>query len=255
VRVSVITPTRNRQAFLPGLVRVFRAQSHPDKELLILDDSPTPCAELGEIIAGDGAIRYVHTAQSLTIGEKRNRLIDLSRGEHIVQFDDDDYYAPNYLAFMAAQLERVDFFKLNAWYLLRVEDDFFGYWDTRMTLEYHYVVSPGEPAQITNAPFLRDPAFLDNAWGFGFSYAFRKSLTSKVRFDHRNWGEDYDFFLRLRAAGFRVDAVPDATGLALHIIHRGNTSRAFPQYRLPSHHLKQIFGEGPGDAGLMTAHP
>lgn len=254
MRVSVITPTRHRQHFLPGLVEAFRAQDHEDKELVILDDSPIPSTLMAEIAADDPRISYRFSPQRLSIGTKRNQLIEACTGEHIVQFDDDDYYAPHYLRYMSDQLGRVDFYKLDGWYLLRPDSLFFGYWDTATALPAHYVVGPGEPPRLTAEAFLQEPSFLDNAWGFGFSYAFRRDAAVEIRFDDRDWGEDYEFFVRLRDAGFSVDSGPDTSGLVLHIIHGDNTSRTFPQYRLPMHHLGPTFGTGLGEAFRGLRH-
>jgi hypothetical protein len=38
-------------------------------------------------------------------------------GEVIAQFDDDDYYAPDYVATMLARLGTSDLVKLSGWYL------------------------------------------------------------------------------------------------------------------------------------------
>lgn len=244
MRVSVITPTRNRQHYLPGLAESFRAQNHDDKELIILDDSPTPSTVMATIAADDLRISYRFSPEPLSIGAKRNLLVDLCTGEQIVQFDDDDYYAPHYLSYMSEKLDKVDFFTLSGWYLLDLASSFFGYWDTAVALPVHYAVGPGQPAHLTNEAFLQDPAFLDNVWGFGFSYAFRKEAAVRTRFADRDWGEDYDFFLRLRDAGFSAEAAPDTSGLVLHVIHGDNSSRTFPQYRLPMHHLGPTFGKG-----------
>jgi glycosyltransferase involved in cell wall biosynthesis len=230
------------------LVESFRAQNHDDNELIILDDSPTPSTVMATIAGEDSRITYRFSPEPLSIGTKRNVLVDLCTGDHIVQFDDDDYYAPHYLTYMSGQLERVDFFTLTGWYLLNLASSFFGYWDTATAGPVHYAVSPGQPARLIDEPFLYEPSFLDNAWGYGFSYAFTKEAAVRTRFADRDWGEDYDFFLRLRDAGFSVDGEPDTSGLVLHIIHGDNTSRTFPQYRLPMHHLGPTFGKGLGKA-------
>ena len=42
-------------------------------------------------------------------------------------------------------------------------------------------------------------------------------------------------------AGFQARYAADAEGLALHVIHKNNTSRAFPQYVLPDFMLSKYF--------------
>jgi glycosyltransferase involved in cell wall biosynthesis len=86
--LSVVTPTFNRREFLPYLRRFFEWQQYEHNELVVLDDSPQPNADL---FKGDDRIRYFHSNQRINIGKKRNELNRLARGEVIVCFDDDDY--------------------------------------------------------------------------------------------------------------------------------------------------------------------
>src|SRR5581483_12155914 len=92
MKVSVVTPTYAREKYLPSLHACFSAQTHAERELLVLDDSPAPSAFFRGL--ADPRVRYLHVPGRLTIGEKRNRLIELATGEAIAFFDDDDYYAP-----------------------------------------------------------------------------------------------------------------------------------------------------------------
>ncbi len=63
-KISVICPTRNRQHLLPQLISVFQAQTWPEKELLILDDSPAAAA------VDDANVHYSHSALQMSIGAK-----------------------------------------------------------------------------------------------------------------------------------------------------------------------------------------
>ncbi|RPH41921.1 MAG: glycosyltransferase, partial [Planctomycetota bacterium] len=85
-KASVLTPTYRRPECLPLLYRTFRAQTYPDKELLILDDGPEPVID--PPWRGDPSVRYIHSPIRLTIGEKRNRLATAATGEVLVHFDD-----------------------------------------------------------------------------------------------------------------------------------------------------------------------
>lgn len=92
--VSVICPTYNRHRFLPILIYQFQYQQYPkDKmELIILDDSPEPYANIEEFVREDPRIRYIHHPEKCIIPKKRNMLNDLAKGDIIVAFDDDDFY-------------------------------------------------------------------------------------------------------------------------------------------------------------------
>jgi hypothetical protein len=128
--VSIITPTFAREAYLTQTLRWVREQTYPNIEWLVLDDSPRPSPTLAGIT--DPRIRYQHSAQRLTIGEKRNRLIAQARGEFIAHFDDDDYYAPRFLELMISSLvdNHADFANLCSWYLFDLRPSPTTIWDT-----------------------------------------------------------------------------------------------------------------------------
>nr|WP_314418384.1 glycosyltransferase family 2 protein [uncultured Erwinia sp.] len=110
--VSVVTPTWNRRAFLPYLLYLFQYQDYPAerRELVILDDSEISSADLIEGMKKYATcpqlIRYYHLPQRLTLGEKRNRLNALAKGEYIVCMDDDDYYPADKISYTIAMMQR-----------------------------------------------------------------------------------------------------------------------------------------------------
>lgn len=83
-------------------IRQFESVAYHGKELIIIDDSPTPL-DASKTAAGD--VRYVWTNHRLTVGAKRNLACALARGELIAHFDDDDWYAPDRLTVQVASLE------------------------------------------------------------------------------------------------------------------------------------------------------
>lgn len=247
MKVSVVVPTKNRQHLFPLLYQCFSEQTYRDKELLVLDDSPQPSSYFPAI--GDRTVRYVHTASGMSLGEKRNHLVRLADGQVIAQFDDDDYYAPGYLASMLPALGDAHLVKLSGWYVYMAganaasrrtppATDFFGYWDTTAGAPQCYTLTPSGGVEIGGRLMVDDC----NIFGYGFSYVFRKSVFDRVRFPDSNFGEDYDLVLRMRDAGMRVKHVPDDQGLVLHMIHTSNCSRVFPQYRMPARWATNVFG-------------
>lgn len=91
--VSVLCVTFNRQHLIPFIIYQFKKQTYPNNlmELIIYDDSKD---ETFPGICGDNNIRYVYDNQRRPLGEKRNKLNALAKGDIIVWFDDDDYYFP-----------------------------------------------------------------------------------------------------------------------------------------------------------------
>jgi len=96
--VSVLTPTCNRRKFIPAIIRCFKNQTYPQErmEWIILDDGADRVKDLFDA-AGLTNVRYydVPSGEKLPIGNKRNRLNDLAKGDICVCFDDDDYYPPD----------------------------------------------------------------------------------------------------------------------------------------------------------------
>lgn len=237
MKVSIIVPTYNRSEYFPRLLACYQKQTWSDLELLIFDDSPQRSTLFDEPSLQD--VHYFHSDKRLSIGEKRNYLIEKASGEIIVHFDDDDYYAPQYVDFMVHLLDDThDLAKLSGWFIYQVENRFLGYWDTENDDENCYMVAPGQPVQ---------PVYLEgkasSLTGFGFSYVYRKSVFEKVQYQAINFGEDNQFVTDCLDQGYLLRYADDPGGLVLHIIHLSNTSRAFPQYILPSHLVTRLFGK------------
>jgi glycosyltransferase involved in cell wall biosynthesis len=98
--VSIVTPTYNRNKFIPALIECIKDQTYPKEriEWLVYDDSNTPVWELLLPYEKELNIRYFRSETKLTIGEKRNKLNEEARGTYIVTMDDDDYYFPQRVA-------------------------------------------------------------------------------------------------------------------------------------------------------------
>ena len=232
MKFSLITPTFGRERFLPGLYRCFAEQTHADRELLVFDDSPSPSPFFSSL--RDARVRYRHAPERLTIGEKRNQLIEQAQGELVGFFDDDDFYGPNYLQVMADGLESAggDLIKLAGWFALSVPDDALFFWDTSVHHPIHYKVGEGAIDYVASSEFSAD-FIAKNVDGYGFSYVFRRAAFGSARFPAKNFAEDVAFLGALRAQGKRIVHAQDSLGLCVHILHNRNTSVIYPQYRLP----------------------
>ena len=92
-KVACLTATRGRYSFLCQVVTCFLAQSWPDKELLILNNSDRPIM-LSDPLVGRG-IRIFNEPGYPTLGHCRNRLLDLAADADFVRtWDDDDLFLP-----------------------------------------------------------------------------------------------------------------------------------------------------------------
>ncbi len=237
--VSIITPTRNRDRFLSRALTYFRTQDYNNIEWLILDDS----VDRSVLFSGieDDRIFYRHIERPLSIGEKRNALIERAKGEIIIHFDDDDYYAPHYVRTMVSALadRRADLINLRGWFLYDWRTHFFGYWDLMRKDGPHYRCDSTGVALTMPDPRM-SRALENNQFGFGFTYAFKKTVWDAVKFPAIDWREDGEFSGKARSI-FKVDGFHDTTGLCVHFLHQNSTSRCYPQHHLPRFLFQRLF--------------
>ena len=239
--VSIITPTYNRHTLLQAQHGYLLAQSEQDFEWLILDDGPQASPYFPGL--SDPRIRYHHLAgPKMKVSAKRNWLCERARAAVIAQFDDDDYYAPDYLAVMTKRLAEsgTDITKLSAWFVYSAQLKRLGYWDTADTLGLHFTFGP-DP--VLNAFFNKAaPDNMKNNYaGYGFSYVFKKSMWEAAPFPNVDYASDYGFVAAAQAKGCRLDHFADTQGLCLHILRKDNMSKSFPQHLLPDFMLKKLF--------------
>ena len=239
--ISIITPTFNRHELLKAQHANVLAQSEQDFEWLILDDGPQASDYFTKL--SDPRIRYHHLAgPKMRVSAKRNWLCERAKAPVIAQFDDDDYYAPHYLAAMQTRLDAsgADIIKLSAWFVYSAQLKRLGYWDTANMLGLHFIFGP-EP--VLNAFFNHAPPdnMKNNYAGYGFSYVFKKAMWEKAPFPHVEYASDFGFVSAALALGCRMDHFADTDGLALHILRRDNMSKSFPQYLLPDFMLEKLF--------------
>jgi glycosyltransferase involved in cell wall biosynthesis len=98
--ISVVMPTRNRFAVLPGAIASVEAQSYARWELVVVNDGSC-----------DGTEQYLNTLtdpwiRALSCGHRgaaaaRNLALDDARGDVITYLDDDNRYDPDWLKAVA----------------------------------------------------------------------------------------------------------------------------------------------------------
>ncbi|WP_430318108.1 glycosyltransferase family 2 protein [Pseudomonas nitroreducens] len=229
--ISVITPTWNRESLLPFAYRSFCSQSVESLEWVVIDDSDKPSAFMESL--SDSRVVYRHLPSQKTIGEKRNLANEIARGDIIAHFDDDEVYAPNYLAAMLGQmrLHGADFVKLSAFFIYSRVYKKFAYWDLMCKAGLHFCWS-GRPVTLHEIPE-GSQAFLENHLGFGFSYFYTKRLWAEHPFEPISFNEDGLFATAARNRGAHIALPVDDSGLCLHVLHKNNSSKSFPQFILP----------------------
>ena len=96
--VSCVMPTTSgRRDFIRQSIRYFRRQDYANRELLIVTDGPDTIDDL--LPSSDPQIRHVHLSGQRTLGAKRNACVEQARGDLIMHWDDDDWFAPNRITY------------------------------------------------------------------------------------------------------------------------------------------------------------
>lgn len=104
VKVSVVIPTYNNEAYLLDALRSALAQTHAAHEVIVVDDGSTDGTR-ALLEPYMGRIRYHHQPnQGLAVA--RNVGLGLATGEWLTYLDGDDVWMPDNLAVKAAVVER-----------------------------------------------------------------------------------------------------------------------------------------------------
>ena len=190
----------NRPALVPRAVAQWQAQSCADRELVVVqnaDESPAPVP--------DGIVSVIAPAGTL-LGSKLNLGIAAAHGDLVHKWDDDDLYAPGFLARGVAALAdgKADFC---TW--------------TRNLIQF-----PAETRVIT--------------WfGVGGSSIFTRKLAEKC--PYRAVASDVDGGLvqDMRRAGFRAAGVNDAPELFTYVRNGSNLWKKMPNGEAVDDYLKR----------------
>lgn len=108
-KVSVITITRDRRAFIPLAKYCMVAQGYPEDriEWVIVDDGKD---QIKDLVSEMPNVKYVLVDEPMTIGAKRNLAVESASHDVLVMMDDDDVYPNNSIltrvAYMMAGPER-----------------------------------------------------------------------------------------------------------------------------------------------------
>ena len=190
--VSCIMPTANRPNFVELAVNHFVKQNFEDTELIIADDG---FQSVKPILADDPRIKYYYTDPLGTIGKKRNFACQMATGKIIMHWDDDDWYAKDWISCQINALNdsQADICGLNEiTFFSPIENKFWKYADRN-----------------TERP-----------WLSGATMAYRKSFWLDHPFKDLQIGEDYDYIWN---TGAKIYA-HDYTQGFIATLHNSNTT-------------------------------
>jgi glycosyltransferase involved in cell wall biosynthesis len=100
--VSVVIPSRDRWPLLSRAVRGALAQEGVELEVIVIDDGSREPLEPQLAGLGDERVRVLRHPTSLGVARARNRAVEAARAPWVAFLDDDDQWAPEHLARLAA---------------------------------------------------------------------------------------------------------------------------------------------------------
>jgi len=167
--VSICTPTFNRRPFVPVMIKCFEHQTYPKNKIewIIVDDGTD---KIEELVTHIPQVKYFKYDEKMTLGKKRNLLNEKATGDIIIYMDDDDYYPPERIS------HAVDMLRKNPKALCAGSSAMFIYFKH---INKMIQFGPYGPNHSTAATF-----------------AFRRSLLSKTKFDETSSVAEEKKFLK-----------------------------------------------------------
>ena len=248
--ISVIAPTTGeRRGFHNNLLKCFLQQTVATKTLIVYEDKADGPSEFwSAAVSKHDNVKYIFGGKNaLSIGHKRNTLIAAvpQHTQFVAHFDDDDWYAPEYLSSMlrVAVHTDADLVKMISWLNYASYD-----WitDFKQLSGRHLIHKTAEGVFWWADHSTSEDESLQ--LGFGFSYFYKLKAANKTAFDDISFGEDSAWACQLVNSGARIIFVNQAQvkiPWVVHVTHLGNTSRCHPTAALPDHMipvLKETLG-------------
>lgn len=111
MKLSVIIPAYNAEAYLPQCLDSILAQEHQDCEVIVVDDGSTDGT--AALLERYPDVKTIHQANR-GMSTARNRGLDEARGEYILFVDSDDLLTDGALEALVAELSGEDIIAFNA---------------------------------------------------------------------------------------------------------------------------------------------
>lgn len=183
--VTCIMPTYNRPKYMMRAIKLFIKQKYPNKELIIVDDSPTDVPNLS--IPKMSNVTYIRLSSRRSIGYKRNLALTHARGNIFMFWDDDDYYSCNRIH-------------------IQVKPIIDNLCDITVFSSITYYNAKTDSCYKTSD---KDHNLI---WYNGYasgSLTCKYSLFNTIKFKHTNIAEDRDFIIEATKRGARILTVPN----------------------------------------------
>ncbi len=218
MKVSVIVPTYNREAYICQAIESVLQQTMKDFEIIVVDDGSTDNTE-EKIQPYLQNLKYIKTKNGGP-AHARNIGMGAATGEYIAFLDSDDLYYPHKLGLQVAVLDK--FPEIAMVYTEASAFDDSGYWDEHHLKKYHknaYVRENINYENIFSENMLLRYAGLDSSnWGnkkiymgnifdkylqhlivFTPAAMFRRNILKTIGLQNEHYwlSEDFEFMLRI----------------------------------------------------------
>ncbi|OJW77601.1 MAG: hypothetical protein BGO69_11925 [Bacteroidetes bacterium 46-16] len=191
--ISCIMPTNAaRRDFIPLAILYFQRQNYLNIELVILDDG---IGTIENLVPDVYNIRYYKTSRKLSTGAKRNLACEHAHGEYILNWDDDDWYAPDWIK------QQVNALQQSGADICGLKDLYFYCPSEQAAWKYRYYNSK------------RD-------WVAGATMAYRRSHWQRYPYKDMQVGEDNDFAWNSKGKVFAHSYIDGFVSM----LHGNNTS-------------------------------
>lgn len=111
MKLSIIIPAYNAEAYLPQCLDSILAQEHQDYEVIVVDDGSTDGT--AALLERYPDVKVIHQ-ENRGMSTARNRGLDEARGEYILFVDSDDLLTDGALETLVAKLSGEDIIAFNA---------------------------------------------------------------------------------------------------------------------------------------------
>lgn len=233
---SVVVPTLNRPAMAATVVRDVLTGDEAPLEVIVVDQSEDDGTRSAIEELGDARARHVVHAPPSTSGA-RNAGVSLARGDYVAFLDDDVEIAPDWLASVRAEVER-----------LGRPDALFGEVHEPPDFVSDRTHLPVSVFHVEEALMWPKPVH-PNRVGYAANFVCRRSVfLAAGGFDPRlgpgsrfYGAEDMDLGYRLLREGYRVGSTPE-----FEIVHE--------QWREPGELPRLFYGYNVGGAAFCAKH-
>lgn len=200
-RCSVLIPAFNVEGYIAQAVESALAQTHPDSEVIVVNDGSTD-GTAAAVAPYRDRIVYVEQ-ENRGLAGARNRALEEATGEYIALLDADDVFLPNRLERMLAYL------KAHPEFGFATSDAFVIYEDRPSTDTFYGRLPRRRRFRADDQPY----------WIVQYNFIFIMAVVRRALFErHGTFDEslrtceDWDLWMRFIASGKRAGLVDEPLG-------------------------------------------